>query len=223
LDCGLLNNIAMGSIEYIPPAMSHAGIAEIPYQSNEQEVILIRQILAGRNDRFADLLQPHMNVLCRVVRSKMQHSSDIEDVVQEILLKAFRRLRQFRFEASFRTWLIRIAINEVLQWHRSRLHSGLPISDKQIGEMQMTEDSSSSPFKVYERNESVRCFYNAFVKLPETYQAVIRLRDLEQRSISETARFLHLSVPAVKTRHRRARHLMGRFLPTTKIKFTARQ
>lgn len=181
---------------------------------------MIRQVLAGRNDRFTDLLQPHMNVLCRLVRGKMQDSSEIEDVVQEILLKAFRRLRQFRFEASFRTWLIRIAINEVLQWHRRRVHSGVPVSDKaEIEEMQIAEDSASSPFRLYEREESVRCFYNAFVKLPETYRAVIRLRDLEERSISETARFLHLSVPAVKTRHRRARLQMVRFLPAMSIRF----
>jgi RNA polymerase sigma factor (sigma-70 family) len=165
---------------------------------------LIRQILAGRQDRFADLFRPHMTALWRVVRTKMQDSFEIEDVVQQTLLKAFTRLQQFRFEASFRTWLIRIACNEVLQWHRNRLRFALPFFEQDgISERQIADDSVS-PFKICERNETVRWFYKAFVKLPQIYQAVIQQRDLEHRSISETAQFLRLTVPAVKTRHRRA-------------------
>lgn len=204
----------MGSIAHTRPVMSHPEITKVTRESNEEEARLIRQILAGRQDRFADLFQPHMTALRRVVRTKMQDSSEIEDVVQQTLLKAFSRLQQFRFEASFRTWLIRIACNEVLQWRRNRVRSALPLLERgRIPETQIADDAVS-PFKICERNEEVRWFYKAFVKLPQIYQAVIQQRDLEHRSISETAQFLRLTVPAVKTRHRRARLLMLRFLPS---------
>jgi RNA polymerase sigma-70 factor (ECF subfamily) len=206
----------MESAECVLPAISHGETRKIAYQANEEEAFLIRQILAGRHDRFADLFQPHLNMLWRVVRTKMHDSPETEDVVQETLLKAFTRLSQFRFEASFRTWLIRIAINEVLQWHRNRFHSCLQIPDESsVAEAQIAQ-KSPSPFELCEHSEMVQSFYKALVKLPEAYQAVIRLRDLEHRSVYETARFLHLSAPGVKTRHRRARLLMRRVFPRVK-------
>jgi DNA-directed RNA polymerase specialized sigma24 family protein len=49
--------------------------------------------------------------------------TDVDDVVQQTLLKAYLHLEQFRNEARFSTWLIRIALREILQWHRLRWSS----------------------------------------------------------------------------------------------------
>jgi RNA polymerase sigma-70 factor (ECF subfamily) len=192
-------------------------------QSSEDEAFLIHQILKGRDDRFVDLVEPHMTVLSRVVRNKMRNDSEAEDVIQETLLKAFARLQQFRFKASFRTWLIQIAINEVLQWHRTRAHAQFPMLNESVLLDVQVADEFASPLKQCERRETLGWFRRALAKLPENYQIVIRLRDLEHLSIAETAQVLHLSAAAVKTRHRRARLRFTRFLTGTQVKFESRQ
>src|SRR5437899_8548218 len=83
-----------------------------------EEVGLIRKILSGRNDLFAELIAPHLKPLLRAVRVTIGGHPDVEDIVQQTTLKAFTHLEQFRFEASFRTWLIRIGFNEARAWRR---------------------------------------------------------------------------------------------------------
>jgi RNA polymerase sigma-70 factor (ECF subfamily) len=73
------------------------------------------------------------------------------------------------------------------------------------------------------RGETIELFHRALGKLPEKYQLVIRLRDLEDLSISETAQMLRLSVPAVKSRHHRARLQIVRFLAATRRTSESRQ
>ncbi len=86
--------------------------------SSADEAVLIGRILRGRPDLFYDLLEPHLPLVLRVVRSRMRNDPDAEDVVQQTVLKAFSRLAQFQFRSSFRTWLFRIACNEVMGWRR---------------------------------------------------------------------------------------------------------
>ena len=186
--------------------------AESRVRSSQEEALMIGQVLEGRQDLFCDLLRPHLPVLSRVVRAKMRNDPEAEDVVQQIVLKVFASLDRFRFEASFRTWLTRIAINEVLQWHRGHVASRfLALDQSALAQLQIV-DQAFSPLKEYERGETARLVRGALAKLPEDYQVMIRLRDLEGRSVAETARLLRLSVPAAKTRHYRARLQMLRFL-----------
>jgi RNA polymerase sigma-70 factor (ECF subfamily) len=133
------------------------------------------------------------------------NDSESDDVIQQTIFKAFTRLEQFRFEASFRTWLIRIALNEVVQWHRKRLSTRLLVLDHSALAQLPIADQTASPLKQCERREAAGLFRKAYAMLPEKYQVMIRLRDLEHLSIAEVAKLLSLSVPAVKTRHRRAR------------------
>jgi RNA polymerase sigma-70 factor (ECF subfamily) len=205
--CGFMELVDHRSLAAASPSEA----VRITRPSNE-EALLIHQVLAGRKERFEDLLQPHMNVLSHIVRTQMRDHTEVEDVIQETLLKVSTRLAQFRFEASFRTWLIQIAINETRQWYRRRRHLRVSIPDEPtLAERQLIDDSPS-PFDECERQETARRLHRALSRLPENYRSVVRLRDVQQLSISETARQLQLTVPAVKTRLRRGRLLMLRFV-----------
>jgi RNA polymerase sigma-70 factor (ECF subfamily) len=171
----------------------------------EAEGQLIAQIVAGRKELFTVLIEPHLGPLFRLIRAKVGNDSESDDVIQQTIFKAFTRLEQFRFEASFRTWLIRIALNEVVQWHRKRLSTRLLVLDHSALAQLPIADQTASPLKQCERREAAGLFRKAYAMLPEKYQVMIRLRDLEHLSIAEVAKLLSLSVPAVKTRHRRAR------------------
>ena len=189
-----------------------AGLRTSKREVNQEEIRLVCKVLEGRKDLFDDLLQPHLTALFRFVRAKMRHDPEADDVIQSTMLKAYLRLEQFRFEASFRTWLTAIALNEILQWHRKRVGSRLlTVRPMTLSQLPIA-DQGASPLRECQRLELAALLHRALGKLPEKYQHVIRLRDLQDLSLSETAAMLRLSIATVKTRHRRARLQMQRFL-----------
>src|SRR5215472_15655066 len=206
---GLTACTLMNAAPALPPVGCH-------YRESGEEDQLIAQILEGRKDLFGALLQPHLRVLFRVVRAKMKCDPEAEDVVQTSIVKAFTRLEQFRFEGSFRCWLLGIAIHEVLQWNRRRVPRRLLALDPGALAQLQVADRTASPLTQFQRREMAGLLHVALARLPKKYQQIIQLRDLEELTIRQTAQLLRLSIPAVKTRHRRARLEMVRFLAATR-------
>ena len=173
---------------------------------------MIRKILGGRQDLFADLIAPHLKPLSLMLRTTIRSQPDVEDIVQQTALKAFAHLEQFRCEASFRTWLIRIGLNEARQWRRRCTSSRLLALDPSTLTKAPVADENHSPWAEYQRSESRVRLRAALASLPEKYRIVMLLRDLQGFSLSEVAGRLGLTIPAVKTRQRRARLKMASFL-----------
>jgi RNA polymerase sigma-70 factor, ECF subfamily len=191
-------------------------VAPMPaWRGEPKEAIIIRQILGGRRDLLEDLIEPHLEPLWRTVKAKVRDDADTDDIVQQTVFKALTHLGQYRFEASFRSWLIQIAINEISQLWRKRCASrSVPWDPQAIAGMKVT-DPKESPFNAYARSQNARLLELALASLPEKYRVIIRLRDLEERTIIEVADELRLTAAAVKTRHHRGRLQMARFLRRT--------
>src|SRR3954467_15310584 len=89
-------------------------------RTRTEERTLIDQIIAGRTELFETLVEPTTPLLKPVAIRLLHSRADADEVVQEALWKAFANLDRFRGEASFRTWLIRILVNEATMRGRSR-------------------------------------------------------------------------------------------------------
>ena len=176
------------------------------------EAALIRKIVGGQRHLFGELITPYLTTLSRIVRATVGGYPEVDDIVQQTALKAFTHLAQFRFEAGFRTWLIQIGVNEARQWRRkyarSRFVEFTPLSPSEL----LVADQSHSPFIERYRSETGAHLGAALRRLPEKYRSVILLRDVEDLSIAEVAVKLSLTIPAVKSRHRRAREKIARYL-----------
>src|SRR4029450_850793 len=94
----------MGDLKYAP--------------GTEPESELIERILSGKTECFEQLVRPHVSRVLAIVRASLRNGADADDVAQEILIKAFTKLYQFRGEAQFSSWLYRIAFNEIRQYRR---------------------------------------------------------------------------------------------------------
>lgn len=177
---------------------------------SESEKLLISRALQGWNDAFADLLQPCLKPLNQFARMRLQSESEAEDVVQQSVLRALSHLRQFRGEASFKTWLGAIALNEVLRCLKGRAATCPQPLDKSPAAC--LADPTSSPHVQCEQKEKAARLHQALTRLPEKYRQIIQLRDLGELSVAETARSLSLTSSAVRIRHHRARKLLTRSL-----------
>jgi RNA polymerase sigma-70 factor (ECF subfamily) len=197
---------AIRALDSRPPQRTGCG----GMSSRETEGLLIDRTLQGWPDAFGDLVQPYLTSLNRFARMRLRSESEAEDVVQQAVLRAFSNLAQFRREASFRTWLSAIAVNEVSQLRRGRAVA--PVRSLQESHAASLVDPSSSPHALFQQRERAARLHQALTRLPEKYRTMIHLRDLLELSVEETARLLSLTLAAVRTRHHRARKLLTRTL-----------
>jgi len=129
-------------------------------------------------------------------------------VAQEVQLKVWMNLSSFRSDSSFRTWMVRIAINESLQWHRSakRLRQG------NAEELDGLTAPTESAFQAYAREEAANTVRRAIRQLPSKYREIVVLRDVGELTIEEAAKSLNASPQMIKTRLFRARRMLAKTL-----------
>jgi RNA polymerase sigma-70 factor, ECF subfamily len=173
---------------------------------NPTDEILIEMAIAGRSDCFSVLVDRHLAAVRRHLRTMVPNEPDQEDVLQEVLLKVWRHLADFRLECNLRTWMIKIAINEVRQWHRRRGARQLFQRLEDSGPIASMQDS---PEKRLLRNEAAHAVQSGLAALPAKYRDVLVLRYLQENTGEDTAKFLGMTVPAMKTQTFRARRLLS--------------
>jgi len=154
---------------------------------------------------FELLMRRHNQRVYRVVRALLRDGPEIDDVIQQAYLNAFQHLDQFTGAAPWSTWVCRIAINEAL----ARLRQG----GRFISMDSADEDGMANPSKAPEADperaaagrEFGRLVEQAIDNLPQTYRAVLIMREIEGMSVFETAAALDVEEGVVKTRLHRAR------------------
>jgi RNA polymerase sigma-70 factor (ECF subfamily) len=175
----------------------------------ESETVQIRLSLEGDLQAFSDLVRPYRPMFYKKALSIVRNDADAEDVTQTALLKAFKKLSQFRLDSQFRTWVTSIVINEALMYLRASRRAKLESLDREEREDRSSTldiaDPRENPSHVVERKQLRAAILKAVSLLPSLLRKVFILRDLRLLSISDTARTLGITETCVKTRLRRAR------------------
>ncbi|HXP62112.1 MAG TPA: RNA polymerase sigma factor, partial [Dongiaceae bacterium] len=152
--------------------------------------------------------------LFAMARRYARRESEVEDIVQEIWVKAFKKLRSFRREAPFEHWLMRLAVHtcyDFLRAHQRRREA--PFSDLFEPEEDWLGRFVSPPSSAAEDAEAARQLVERVLEqLPPAARLVITLLEIEERSVKEIAGLTGWSVPLVKVRAFRARAQMRKVL-----------
>lgn len=184
-------------------------------QSKESE--LIAAILAGDIQLYHQLIRPYQRGVYLMALSCVKNEEDAEDIAQETFLRAFRNLCTFRGDSKFNTWLISIALNEARNRLR-RLAATRIVSLDQHRDDEMPvspallADWRELPSETVERGELRKLIQEAVEMLPNIYQQVLLLRDVEELNVNETAQILGISASLVKVRLHRARMMLQKLL-----------
>ena len=159
-------------------------------------------------ETFAALLAPNLASVQRFVQTRLRKPDLADDVLQDTLLHAFDRRHQLRAPAKFKSWLCSIALNEVrMSFRRGRR----TVSLEEFQHLDFP-DREPSPLARAEQKERADWLQTAMATLSARDREAIRLRDLDERSLPETAATLRASCPATKTAHFRARQRLGHAL-----------
>jgi RNA polymerase sigma-70 factor (ECF subfamily) len=164
---------------------------------------LVELTLAGQDECFTVLMDRHLAVVRKRISAMVRNATDVDDLVQEVLLKVWRHLSTFRSESSFRTWMTSVAINEAYQAYRRERRQPVYSCDLAI-----LASPDESPLHSVVRGEATEVVRRAIAGLPEKYRQVLILREIEQLSTEQTAQRMQSSIAAVKIRLFRARVLL---------------
>lgn len=168
---------------------------------------LIHSVLSGNLDDFAPLVRRHQDRVFGLCLSMTRNPSEAEDLAQEIFLKAFRSLKEFRFESSFGTWLYRISYRHCLDFLKSKKRHPAQSLDALIEERGDGLWNEQAPINdgTFDRHAQSYWARHLLDSLDPKDRLVLTLREVQGLRYDELADTLKISVEAVKSRLRRAR------------------
>lgn len=175
-----------------------------PAQSLSDEEV-VRRVLAGDSDLFEVIMRRYNQRLYRTLRSSVSDGTEAEDIMQETYARAYENLAQFEGRSRFSTWLMRIAIHELL----ARRRRGGRFTTL---EGQPERATATTPEDVASSSQLRSILERAIAGIPATLRVVYVLRDVDGLGTDETADCLGISAVNVRVRLHRARaHLRARF------------
>lgn len=171
----------------------------------EREVddALVVEVLGGDSRAFQRLVERHQERIFALVRHYAS-PAEVEDIVQETFLKAFRRLDSFQRQSSFSTWIYRIAVNSSLDYLKRRGRS--PVHTVEDPELSAgPAPRVLAPDARLQREEIAKVTHAVLAAMPEIFRTVLVMREFEGRTYQDMADVLGLSIGTVESRLFRAR------------------
>lgn len=178
------------------------------------EAELIAAVLKGDAASFEPLVEKYSPRIFATARRYARRDSEVEDIVQEVWLKAFQKLASFRGDAPFEHWLMRLAVRtcyDFLRGHQRNREA--TFSELTEPEEDWLERFVSQPESVSENADAARQLIERIMEqLSPPARLIITLLEIEDRSVKEISKLTGWSVPLVKVRAFRARAEMRKLL-----------
>jgi RNA polymerase sigma-70 factor, ECF subfamily len=175
---------------------------------------LIAAVLNGDVSSFEPIIQKYQPRIFATARRYARREDEVEDIVQEIFIKAFQKLSTFKAQAPFEHWLMRLAVRTCYDFLRAHQRSReTPSSDLTLHEGDWLDRFGHAPADDIASAQAARQLIKAVLdQLSPSARLVITLLEIEDRSVKEIAQLTGWSVPLVKVRAFRARAEMRKLL-----------
>ena len=170
----------------------------------------IREVCASNRERgFKMLMDSFQEAIYNYIRRLVVSHEDAQDVLQEVFIRVFRHMDQFRNESSLSTWIYRIATNESLRLLNSRKDEGT-ISSEEMQE-ELIEKLKASDYIDYDNELAVK-FQEAILGLPEKQRLVFNLRYYDELEYEEISRILDTKVDTLKVNYHYAKEKIKEYI-----------
>lgn len=189
----------------------------MPQTQGGSEESRIDEAIGGNERSFRELVAPYRAELQVHCYRMLGSPQDAEDLVQETLFRAWRRLGRFERRSSMRTWLYRIATNACLDELERRPRRAEPVQPYPDGTDEIAPEIADPAARYAQREGMELAFLAAIQQLPGRQRAILILRDVLGWSSSEVADLLDTTVAGVNSGLQRARATIDPDLPAVAV------
>ena len=173
----------------------------------EQE--LITRLKAGDGIAFKELVDTRQSLVYNTVLGFLQNPEDAEDVTQDVFIKIFESIGQFKGESALSTWVYRVAVTSALEFIRRKKRKKRfgflsPILGED-NEVRMDLPDFQHPGVVLDNREKAAMLFRAIKQLPENQQIAFVLNKVEGLNYQEVADVMKTSLSAVESLLHRAK------------------
>lgn len=184
-------------------------------EQEDPDFVLVRLAQEGDRQAFEALMVKYQRRIARHVARYIKRSGDVEDVVQESFIRAYRGLASFRGDSAFYTWLYRIATNVAMSALK-REKAYVSVEDSASDERDESFEPGVSDGEDPERSLMARqigeAVQQAMARLNPELATALTLFEVEGKSYAQIAEMLGVSVSSVKMRILRAREFIAKRL-----------
>src|SRR5271157_3057024 len=204
-----------------PEAMALPGLAETERlvaeaQRSGDDRELVRRAKDGDKGAFETLVRQHQSRVFAVAGGILRNREDVEDIAQQVFLKAYFSLKRFDQRAAFSTWLYKITVNECWDLLRKRkvrpLVLEVDLSEEQARQYQAAEQLSDGRPDASEQLASRERIEQLLGCLEERDRSMLVLKEVQGFSVDEIAELLEINANTVKVRLFRARQRIAESL-----------
>lgn len=170
---------------------------------------LVKQILAGEIELFAILVERYEKLAFSYLLSRLNDLQEVEDIVQDTFVKAFRHLASYDCERKFAGWLVTIARNLLIDSRRKasrNIASTDLVTDVLLSDS--SKESKNHPPEIIIQRERYRQIISMIQELPEDFRTPFLLRVVNELPYQEISEILNLPLQTVKNRIFKARGLL---------------
>ena len=180
------------------------------------DLAIVKRVQAGDGAAFNLLVRKYQHKVVNLVARYVYDSGDVEDVAQEVFVKAYRAIGGFRGDSAFYTWLYRIAINtaknHLVAQSRRPPQTDVDAQDAELIEAGRNLREMETPESSLLSQELAQRVTSAVRDLPEELRTAITLREMEGLSYEEIATVMDCPIGTVRSRIFRAREAIDQQL-----------
>jgi RNA polymerase sigma-70 factor, ECF subfamily len=182
--------------------------------NREIDQALVERAQRGDQQAFGMLVEKYQRKLGRLLSRMVRDQAEVEDVVQESFIKAYRALPNFRGDSAFYTWLYRIGINTAKNYlvsldRRPQVSYDVEIEDAENFEDAEELRTAETPETELMTKEIAKTVNETMMALPDELRTAITLRELEGLSYEEIATLMSCPIGTVRSRIFRARETIA--------------
>ena len=182
--------------------------------NREIDQALVERAQRGDQKAFGMLVEKYQRKLGRLLSRMVRDQAEVEDVVQESFIKAYRALPNFRGDSAFYTWLYRIGINTAKNYlvslgRRPQVSHDVEIEDAENFEDAEELRTAETPETEMMTKEIAKTVNETVMSLPDELRTAITLREIEGLSYEEIATLMNCPIGTVRSRIFRARETIA--------------
>jgi len=180
----------------------------------DEDLLIVQRVQAGDKLAFNLLVNKYHRRVGRLLTRMVRNQEDIEDVVQETFIKAYRAIGNFRGDSAFYTWIYRIAINTAKNLLVTQGRRPSTLKESNDGDSETFEDNAAlsnidTPESLYQTKQLGEAVNEAMSALPEELRSAIVMREIDGLSYEEIAAAMDCPIGTVRSRIFRAREAIA--------------